>query len=126
MILPVRDIDELIAIGARKKAVADSLASVKTSEQLKKEAAKAEKERKAAERRAERKKRDDAREAKWAAKDEKEAQEKALKEARKKARKERKEKDRIDALLRQKEAEDALYEQYKKQYLEKFSKRKDV
>ncbi|MCQ2166538.1 MAG: hypothetical protein MJY49_03785 [Bacteroidales bacterium] len=126
MILPVRDIDELIAIGARKKAVADSLASVKTSEQLKKEAAKAEKERKAAERRAERKKRDDAREAKWAAKDEKEAQEKALKEARKKARKERKEKDRIDALLRQKEEEDALYEQYKKQYLEKFSKRKDV
>lgn len=126
MIVEVSDIDVLIAAGARKKAVADSLASIKTSEQLKREAAKAEKERKAAERRARIKERQEKREARWAAKDAEDARKQALRDARRKERKERKEKAQIDALMKMKSEEDALYEQYKKHYLEKLSKKKDV
>lgn len=126
MVVAVRDIELVMAEGARKKAVADSLASIKTPEQLRKEAEKAEKERKAAERMAEKKKRQDAKEAKWAAKDEEDARKLALKQARKKARRDLKEKRQLDRLLKQKEAEDALYEHYKNSYLKQLSKRKDV
>ena len=126
MIVEVRDIDAIIAAGARKRAVADSLASIKTPEQLRKEAARAERERKVAERRAKAREREEKREAEWAAKDAEDARKQALREARKKERMERKEKALFDALMKQKLKEDALYEQYKKQYLEKLSKKKDV
>lgn len=120
--LPVPLIDSLRAEGARRKAVQDSLAAVKTPEQLKKEAKQAERERKAAERKARSAERQAALEKKWAEADARDAAKKEEKAARRQARKDAKAQRKVDALMRLKEKEDALTDAYREKFLKKYGK----
>lgn len=119
---PVPLIDSLLAVGAARKAYQDSLASIKTPEQLKKEAKLAEKERKKAERQA----RKDARQAallkKWEEADQRDALRQARRDAVKRERKERKAKAKVEAVMKLKRQEDLMMEEYRNKYLELYRK----
>ncbi|MCQ2154985.1 MAG: hypothetical protein MJY55_04125 [Bacteroidales bacterium] len=117
---PVPVIDSLLAVGSRRKAVRDSLASIKTPEQLKKEARQAERERKAAERKTRSEERQAALEKKWAEADARDAAKEEEKAARRKARKDAKIQRKTDAVLQLKAKEDAMTAAYREKYLEKY------
>lgn len=117
---PTPIIDSLLAIGARRKAVHDSLAAIKTPEQLRKEARQAERERKAAERKARKEERQAALEKKWAEADARDAAKMEEKAARRKARKDAKAKRKIDAVLLLKAKEEAMTAAYREEYLKKY------
>lgn len=117
---PTPIIDSLLAIGARRKAVQDSLAAIKTPEQLRKEARQAERERKAAERKARKEERQAALEKKWAEADARDAAKMEEKAARRKDRKDAKAKRKIDAVLLLKAKEEAMTAAYREEYLKKY------
>lgn len=120
---PVPIIDSLLALGTRRKAVQDSLAAIKTPEQLRKEARQAERERKAAERKARSEERQAALEKKWAEADARETAKKEEKAALRKARKDAKIQRKTDAVLQLKAKEDAIKAAYREKYLEKYRKK---
>lgn len=112
--------DSLKHMADSLKMRADSIYNAMTPAQRKAFDRQKEREKKRAAREAEMAKRQAAREARWAELDERDRLRKEAKEAAKQARKEEKKRKEMEALLKRKQEEDELYEQYKQKYLLKY------
>lgn len=121
-LLPVPVIDSLLAEGAVRRRIADSIAAIKTPEQLAKEARLAAIAQRKAEIQARRAAREAAREARWDALDARDALKQAARDAKKHERRDRKEQSIADAMSRREEKENRIRDKYIQKYLKRYTR----